>query len=150
MEDAWGLFDDDDEDAADDGGSSAIFEQSSPPVAPKHPTAKRQARLGPETPSEAIRAQIQQLRGGSRVRCQPTLFIDAPPLFMGPCEYQAELAGIGGARGYAAATDVAPGEVLLSESPLVPWPDNKLGESVAIATVASVFDRPDAEFQSGG
>jgi hypothetical protein len=134
MEAACALFDDSD-DEEDSVFVTAIVQPG-----------KEKQRCGPATPSECEEEQIQRLRQESSIRCTPELWCDCAPLYMGPCEYTSSLSGIGGARGFIAAQDIAPGELLLSEIPIVPWPDNNLDEPIGIALVRTIMGRADADF----
>jgi hypothetical protein len=48
-----------------------------------------------------------------------------PPHSTGPIALATELGGIGGCRGFVAARDVQPGEVLMAEEPLLRWPSEE-------------------------
>ena len=64
------------------------------------------------------------------------------PFALGPLRLSRGIDGIGGARGFVAARDVQPGEVLMAEAPLLTWPT---AERHALPLLRSLLERPRPE-----
>jgi hypothetical protein len=64
------------------------------------------------------------------------------PFALGPLRLSRGIDGIGGARGFVAARNVQPGEVLMAEAPLLTWPT---AERHALPLLRSLLERPRPE-----
>jgi hypothetical protein len=140
MQAAFSLFDDSgDEDDA----------EPAPPPAPKHVAAMKRAPPPVQVPTADCMAAFEGSKRQRKLSCPLAIWSEAPPLYMGPCQYQDGMSDVGGARGFIAAHDISPGTLLCSEAPFVPWPEGKkheVGESMPIAMARSILERPDAVF----
>ncbi|VEU42532.1 unnamed protein product [Pseudo-nitzschia multistriata] len=51
---------------------------------------------------------------------------------------------VGGGRGYVATTPIAPGTLVLVESPMMTWPDEQIGKKLGMVSVKHLIEHPNA------
>lgn len=87
---------------------------------------------------------LQKVESYTPMTCEPELWPQHPPQYMGPMQYVNSIP-VGGGRGYVASEDIPPGTLLLIEKAFVRWPSERRSSSLFIDTVQDILRSEEQE-----